>query len=751
MLGMSRKQHPVFRVIFALFLLLALSATGYAGQTTTSHASSPAQAQPGDFSQVDSIVKDLMALYDVPGVAIGLVKDGKVVYTKGYGVRNTQTGQPVTEDTLFAIGSVTKSFTALDIAQLVDEGKLDLDAPVITYLPDFKLSDPEATRQVTLRQFLSHSSGLPGVDTWYTVGVKDRKQIIDDMASTKLTAPPGKVWQYSNEGFVLPGYVLEQITGQSWEDYTKQHIFQPLGMTGANFDVAESQKSPNYASPHALDVLKGMQPIPFFPYTKMTPAGPAGGINATVVDMSKYAAFQVGDGMVSSVGVTESTRLVSKEMLDTMHEQQIAIGGSPVTTDQPNVQTSGQQTQTITPISVPLPTNFGYGLGWITEDYHGHKLVAHNGAIDGFGSYVTLVPSEKDGVVLLTNSQYLLRGGFFLEAARLQLVNWLLGVQSEPGLTDAINKQGGLDPVAFNARLQAARSYEPDQAALNALAGDYPSVLGTLTVTAGDGRLYMSSQGQPLRIELVPFEPGGFLINYFAAAGSVISFKTDPNGTITIYQDGAQIAQRLGKDVKSTQYNDPRGRFAATIPPGLTVSQQGDLAVLQSANPPGVFILTARPAGNNNLQDDVTAFLKSLDPTFNQQPTDVQPLPSINEVAWTQYIYRVPGDQVVAVVATQQNGTTYFVFAQAKSADAQALSPTFQTLLLGFQIGQGTAGQAQMPTPVATPAASPGMPRTGTGESGEAAVLPALASLAALILLAGLAIRRTASRREISR
>lgn len=754
MFGMSGKVHPLFRVMFALFLLLAVSATGYAGRTPTSLASPQAQAQPGDFGQVDSMVKDLMALYDVPGVAVGLVKDGKVVYTKGYGVRNTQSNQPVTENTLFAIGSVTKSFTALDIAQLVDAGKLDLDAPVITYLPDFKLSDPDATRQVTLRNFLSHTSGLPGVDAWYTTGVKDRKQIIDDMASTKLTAAPGKVWQYSNEGFVLPAYVLEQITGQSWEDYTKQHIFQPLGMTSANFNVEVSQQSPDYASPHALDVLKGMQPIPFFPNAKMEPVGPAGSINASVADMSKYIAFQLGDGTVSSVGVTESTRLVSKEMLDTTHTRQILIGGPASTSGQPDVQASGQQTQTTSPSSgVRLPTNLGYGLGWLTEDYQGYKVVAHNGAIDGFYCYVTLVPSAGDGVVVLTDASVFNGNSLFVEAARLHLVNWLLGVPSAPDLTDTINKENGFDPAQFKAQLQAARAYKADPAALAALAGDYPGVLGTLTITAREGKLYAKFESQPITAELVPFEPGSFLVNVFPlpASVSVITFKTDPNGTITVYQNGVQIAQRLGEGVQGAEYKDPKGRFTVAIPQGLAVKQQGDLVLLQSANPPGVFILTAADAGSNTLQDNVTRFLKTLDPTFNLQPSSVQVLPPLGGVTWTQYLYQLQGDQVVAVVAAQQNGTAYFILAQAKSADLQALSPTFQSLLLNFKIGQGLAGPTQTPTPVASPVESPGMPRTGTGEYGGDPLFAVLAALAALILLSGLAIRESTFKNDMRR
>jgi CubicO group peptidase (beta-lactamase class C family) len=723
----TQKTQRLYRVALAFVILLTLMAAFPTGRVAISHAqelgSAEAQGQAQDFSQVDATVQSLMSLYDVPGVAVGLIKDGKIIYTKGYGVRNVQTGQPVTENTIFAIGSVSKSFTALDVAEQVDAGKLNLDAPVITYIPDFKLSDPQATRQLTLRHLLSHTSGVPPFDDWYAAPAKDRKQVVDDMASVKLTAPPGKVWQYTNQNFVVAGYALEQVMGQSWEDYTRQHVFEPLGLTSASFDVATMQKAPDYASPHALDVLNGMQPIPFF--TNLAPIGPAGSINANVLDMAKYAAFQLGDG---TVGGGESTRLVSQQMLDTMHTQQISIGGATGTAGQPSAQASGQQTQTTTVADAPVPTNLGYGLAWITEDYHGYKVVGHNGAIDGFTSYVTLVPSAKDGVVLLTNAEFTNGGNLFVEAARLHLVNWLLGLPSEPNLTDTINKQNGADPAQFKANLQTARTYKAGPSALAALTGDYSSAAGTLTVTMRDGKLYSQFQGQPKAAELVPFKPGGFLVNTFPVAGSVVTFKSDPNGTVTVYQDGVQVAQRLGKGVQAAEYKDTKGRFTDTIPQGLVLSQQGDLAVLQSANPPAAFVLAASDAGIGSLRDNVRSLLTVLDPTFNQQPVDVRDIPPIGGVTWTQFLYQLPGDQVVGVAATQQSGTAYFVMLQARSADLPALTPTFQALLLGFKIAQPAGNR---------PPASLGMPVTG--EPTDPALV--MSVIAALALVTGLAIR----------
>lgn len=723
---MSRLSHTTQGLLRrAAVLLLLLTFTLTAG-----HAR-PSAAQSSGFGQVDALVRQLMALYDVPGVAVGLIRDGQVVYTHGYGVRNTQTGQPVTENTIFPIGSVSKSFTALAIAQQVDAGTLNLDTPIVTYLPDFKLSDPAATRQLTLRHLLSHTSGVPPFDDWYARPATSRKQIVDDMATVPLTASPGQIWQYTNQNFAVAGYVLEHVTGQSWEAYTREHIFAPLGMTSANFTVTETETTADYASPHALDVLAGVRPIPFF--RNLGPIGPAGSINANVLDLEKYALFQLGDGTVAGAS---PARLVSSALLDAMHTQQIAISQGAAIPDGSRGPSADQPPALA---DAPLPTNLGYGLGWMTETYHGVKLVTHNGVIDGFTAYMTLLPSARDGIILLTNAEVSNGGSLFTEAAGLELANWLLGVPSEPNLAATVNKQNAADPAQLKAHLQAARTYHADPAMLAALTGDYPSAVGTLTITSRDGKLYAGIKGQATASELVPFEPGGFLVNTFPVAGSLVRFATDAQGTITVTQDGRQIAQRLGPGVQPATYKDPAGRFTATIPHGLAVQPQGDLVTLSSATPPGTFLLTALDSAGQSLSDSVTQLLRTLDPTFDRQPAGSTVFPPVNGAVWTQYLYTLPGDQTLAVLATQHHGTTYFVLLQAKSANLDALTPTLQALVFSFQITQAPSAE-----PTATPAVPPGMPDTGhpLPAAALATTVLGLVGLAGLLLLVGGRLRR---------
>lgn len=206
--------------------------------------STPALAEaPVDIHAVDTLMRDLIATYHVPGAALALIKRGEVVLEKGYGFRHLTTHAPVTAHTLFNIGSISKSFTALGISQLVDQHKLDLDAPIIDYAPDVRLSDPRRTRSVTLRQLLSHTSGLPPDEEWPGQVPASRRGIVREFATMPITAQPETRFQYCSRCVVLAAYVLERISGQPWETYTRTQILAPLGMTGASFGPAGLERA----------------------------------------------------------------------------------------------------------------------------------------------------------------------------------------------------------------------------------------------------------------------------------------------------------------------------------------------------------------------------------------------------------------------------------------------------------------------------------------------------------------------------
>src|SRR6516225_8484313 len=203
-----------------------------------------ASVSAAEFPASDALMLHLMSTHNVPGAALALIKDGSIVLEKGYGFRDLVADAPVTTATVFNIGSISKSFTALGVAQLVDQHQVDLDAPVISYIPDLRLSGPQATQAVTLRQLLSHTSGLPADEQWPQQVPATRDGIVSEFASMPITAQPGTRFQYCSRCILLAAYVLERITGQSWEAYTTEHIFEPLGMATASFGLSGWSRRP---------------------------------------------------------------------------------------------------------------------------------------------------------------------------------------------------------------------------------------------------------------------------------------------------------------------------------------------------------------------------------------------------------------------------------------------------------------------------------------------------------------------------
>lgn len=356
--------------------------------------SAPASAE--DFATADALILRLMATDNVPGAALALIKDGKIVLEKGYGSRDLATQAPVTTATLFNIGSISKSFTALGVAQLVDRHEVELDTPVTQYIPDLRLSDPAATQALTLRQLLSHSSGLPADEQWPSQVPPTRAGIVAEFANMPMTAPSGTRFQYCSRCIVLAASILERITGQSWEAYTRTQIFAPLGMTTAAFGPRGLEEAADRAQPYHHVAILGQVPVPWSRLQYLGPLAPGGGIDANIDEMARYALLQLGDGTIAG------HRVVSTEMLAELHRPVIAVGA-----DRPD--TSRIQ-------------DAHYALGWFTGNVGGAHLLYHNGANPGFTASIFLVPSARAGVVILTNGE----SSHFIDTAMRSLVGQLL-------------------------------------------------------------------------------------------------------------------------------------------------------------------------------------------------------------------------------------------------------------------------------------------------------------------------------------
>lgn len=324
------------------------------------------------------LVEKVMKEWEVPGTAVAIVKDGKVVFARGFGYRNVKKELKVTPDTLFAIGSCSKAFTAALLGILVDEGKLEWDKPVRDYLPSFKLHDTFASERITPVDLLTHRSGLPRHDmVWYNASAT-REELIKRLPHLEPSKDLRYTWQYNNLMFMTAGYLAGKIAGTSWEQLVQTKLFDPLGMKNSNLSVKDSQKSADYSLPYS----KREEKVTEIPFRNIDTVGPAGSINSSVYEMAQWLILNLNKGKFGD------KQVISAGALQKIHSPQMVTGR---------------------PLDKDKEFAYGlYGMGWGINVYRGHPVVSHGGGIDGFISSVAFLPRDNAGVVILTNGD---RGG----------------------------------------------------------------------------------------------------------------------------------------------------------------------------------------------------------------------------------------------------------------------------------------------------------------------------------------------------
>ncbi len=344
----------------------------------------PIAAQQAPPADLDEYVARSMKTFDVPGMAVAIVKDGQVVWSKGYGVRKLGDPQPVDENTLFGIGSNTKAFTAAALATLVDEGKISWDDPVYERLKGFEMYDPYVSKEMRIRDLLCHRSGLglgEGDLMFWPHTSFTRDEVVYRLRYLKPATSFRTTYAYNNLMFLTAGQVLAEVSGRSWDDYLTEKIFRPLGMSNTNTSTSAFKEGGDWAWPHSR--MEGK--LRTIPFENLDNAGPAGAINSSVQDMSKWVLLQLNHGKIPGAEI----RMFSEKSSHEMWAQQMVV---PVGTAPPELQ--------------GLQAHFaGYGLGWALRDYKGRKLVGHTGGVAGFVTRVMLVPEENLGVVILTNAE----------------------------------------------------------------------------------------------------------------------------------------------------------------------------------------------------------------------------------------------------------------------------------------------------------------------------------------------------------
>lgn len=337
-----------------------------------------ARAQSIDTAAVDAIIEDARKEWSCPGAAVVIVKDDKVIHLKGYGVKEYGKSDPVTPDTIFNTGSTGKSYTALAVAIMVDQGEMNWDDPVRKHIPYFKLADPEADANVTLRDLCCHRVGLARHDLlWRHLPPLSREEIIRRVAHLKLERPFRSTMLYNNLMFVTAGVAAGAAYGGTYEDVVQKCLFDPLGMKTANFSFTTMQKTPDYARGHERDGRRAR----VIPFRNLDSVGPAGSINACARDLGQWLRFQLGDGTI------DGKRIISTAGLAETHK--------------PHVKTPLQgRTQAI----LPYAENAAYCLGWNSHTDRGHQIIWHGGGgPTGFRTQIMLAPEKKLGVAVVCN------------------------------------------------------------------------------------------------------------------------------------------------------------------------------------------------------------------------------------------------------------------------------------------------------------------------------------------------------------
>src|ERR1043166_2222558 len=335
-----------------------------------------AAAQTIDTKAVDRIVQRTLDAWKVPGAAIAIVENDKLVYANGYGVRELGKSDRVTTDTLFEIASTSKAFTATSIAMLVDDKKMKWDDPVRQYIDYFHFSDPCADSLVTLRDLVSHRSGFARHDELWDNTMFPREQIIRAVGYLRVAKPIRTAYQYNNDMFMTAGEAAGAAAKMPFDALRKTRIFDPLGMTSTMTSSAAFLATPNHATGHQWSAKT--QTISVQPYANIDNIGGAGDIKSNARDMAQWLRFQLADGEL------EGKRLISAEALNETKTPQFVLKPDADVEPETNVKS--------------------YAMGWNVQDSRGDLLIAHAGAINGYRTQVALLPKEHAGIVVMINA-----------------------------------------------------------------------------------------------------------------------------------------------------------------------------------------------------------------------------------------------------------------------------------------------------------------------------------------------------------
>ncbi len=440
---------------------------------------------------IDATVAHAMKAFQVPGMAVGIVKDGKLVYAKGYGVRELGKPGAVDADTLFQIGSNTKAFTAAALAILVDEGKIQWDGKVIDYLPQFRMFDPYVTREFTIRDLLTHRSGLgmgAGDLMFFPATDFTRDEIMHGLRYLKPVSGFRSKFDYDNLLYMVAGQIIPAVTGKSWEDFVTQRILDPLQMRpcAANYDRIADRS--DVAAPHV--VVKGE--LRAIPVLQMDAVGPAGTINCSINGMAKWLETQLAAGKTPT-----GQQLFSARRSEEMWSMNTILPPNPL-------------------LASMYHTHFsGYALGWGVQDILGYKKVAHTGGVLGTVTWVAMIPELNLGVLVFTNQE----SGMAMNAVGNQILDAYSNAPRRDWVDLGVSYAAKSDTAAAaveDAAAKTAASAGPPSLPLDAYVGVYRDPWrGEATVRRENDKLILKfSRTGYLEGPLVPYNGNIFIVHW---------------------------------------------------------------------------------------------------------------------------------------------------------------------------------------------------------------------------------------------
>jgi len=467
---------------FIIIILLSASTEFLSGQTLVT-------------TEIDNLVESSMKAFDVPGIAVGIIKDGKIIHAKGYGVRSLATMQKTDENTLFGIASNSKAFTCATLGILVDEGKIKWDDKVRDYIPEFKLYNPYVTEEFTIRDLVTHRSGL-GLGAGDLMFFPDSsdfelKDIIYNLRFLKQVSGFRTKYDYDNNLYIIAGEVVARVTGKSWDEFVEERIFRPLGMskTATSFDRLNDKSN----------VIDGHAPVngkvQVIARSSLKVGHSAGGINSNITDLCKWVQLWLNKGKYGD-GVTKT--LLSE-----------------------NVYRQMTSAQTIIEVGGPGPYNThfaAYGLGFFLSDEKGYKKVTHTGGLEGMVTQITMIPELNLGIIVLTNQQ---EGGAFT-AITNQIKDSYYGIKGTARVTEYSNQRKIQLATANQFMDSIWKVIETEQKSgkpkpdISLFTGTYNDLwLGDISISIKNGKAWFDSKRSPkLTGELFYYKGNTFVVKW---------------------------------------------------------------------------------------------------------------------------------------------------------------------------------------------------------------------------------------------